>query len=181
MNLRRIMLVTVCLVTLIAAQASALDFQQKQFYGQAVAALPMGDFGDFANFGFGAGVGLLVPHSEQLSFRGEATYLYYLDDAEGDADVSLWQIPVQVLAQYSLTNSKVYLLGGLGLAWTHVDLGLDDEFDALGIEVDDSATETDVALALGAGYALSPKMVLEGRFNLISDANSVSAHLGYRF
>ena len=161
--------ISVALVSLLAAQAGALDFDQKQFYGQGVVALPLGDFGDLAKLGFGAGLGMLVPHDEALAFRGEVSFLYFLDDVEGDVDVTLWQVPVQALVQYSFTDSPAYLLGGLGLAFTHFEVG---SF---------SNTETDVALALGGGYKLKPNMVLEGRFNVVSDANSISAHFGFHF
>jgi len=175
MKLRHATLVCLLAVAL-AAPASALDFQQREFYGQAVVALPMGDFGDISNFGAGAGLGMRVPHNENFSFRGEASYLYFSDDIEGNDDVSLYQIPVLVLAQYDVKESPAYILGGLGLAFTHFDLGLGE------IEgVDTASTETDLALAFGAGARLSPHLTLEGRFNLVSDANSVSAHIGWYF
>ena len=60
---KRMLLITALLSVIVALPAAALDFDQKQWYGQGIAALPMGNFGDIANFGFGAGVGMLVPHT----------------------------------------------------------------------------------------------------------------------
>ena len=174
----------VVLGALFAVPANAFDFDQKQFYGQGVFALPIGDFGDLAKFGFGAGLGLVVPHNEELSFRGEASFLYYLDDIEEpvgvdvDPDVTLWQVPVQFFAQYTFPESQFYGLAGLGLTFTHVDWGTDT---IGGISAESSNTETDVALSFGGGFQIDEKMGIEGRFNIISDANSISAHFGYRF
>lgn len=164
-----------------AAPANAFDFDQKQFYGQGVFALPVGDFGDIAKFGFGAGLGLMVPHNEALAFRGEASFLYYLDDVEGDVDVTLWQVPVQFFAQYTFPNSQFYGLGGLGLSFNHAESSY--EVQTLGgtVKRDASDTETEVALSFGGGYQIDEKIGLEARFNIVSDANSLSAHFGYRF
>ena len=178
---KRIALFAALITVLAAVPALALDFQQKSFYGQGVVTLPMGDFGDVAKLGIGAGVGMTVPHTEQITFRGEISYIYYTTEDFGDADVSVSQIPVMVLGQYNMTDSDLYLLGGLGLVFSKLDM--DVEFSYEGYTYSDSASDssTDLGLVLGAGYNLKPGMVLEGRFNMVSDANSVSAHVGFSF
>lgn len=175
--LKRLVLILALLSVCAALPASALDFTQKQMYGQGVVALPMGNFGDIAKIGFGAGFGLLVPHTPELSFRGEISYIYFTTEDFGDADVSASQIPVLVLGQYNLTDSKAYLLGGLGLAFSKASVDYGDTF-GLG-EVSD--TSTDLGLVAGAGYKLQPNLTLEGRFNLVSDAGSLGLNVVYWF
>jgi hypothetical protein len=166
--MRKLVVLTL-LLSLFAMPALALDFAAKQFYAQGVVALPMGSFGDIANLGYGAGVGMMVPHDEMVSFGVEASYLMYsVEDVPG-ADVSFSMIPVLVLAKYSLTESPIYLLGGLGLAFSSMSVG----------DVDESSS--DFALALGAGYNAMPNLSLEARMNIVSDANQITAHVGYRF
>lgn len=167
----KLMLALVLTVVLMASAATALDFDQKHFYGQGVLALPIGDWSDFANLGIGAGVGMVVPHSAELAFRGEISYIYFMTDEVEGADYSFSMIPVNVLMQYNLES--VYLLGGLGLTFakSKVEVG----------EFSSSNTESELGLVLGAGFELSPSVMLEGRFNIVSDANYLSANLGFRF
>ena len=173
--MRKLMFIAV-LAALAAAPAFALDFDAKQFYGQVEATFPMGDWGDFVSLGYGAGLGVLVPHSESTSFGLEASYLMFSTEDMPGADVSWSMIPVLFIGQYHLNNSSAYLLGGVGLAFGMADIDYDDS-DAF--DVDDSSS--DLAIAFGAGINATPKMFFEGRFNAISDANMVGVHMGIRF
>jgi len=178
--LKRLVLLTATIAILAAVPASALDFDQKAWYGQGILALPMGNFGDFAKIGFGGGLGLKVPHSPELDFRGEVSYIYFTTEDVEDFDVSASQIPILALAQYNMDSSSAYLLGGLGFAIAK------SSFDYTGPEtifgdISDSGSSTEFGLVLGAGFNLSPTMTLEGRFNVISDANSLTANLGWWF
>ncbi len=176
---KRMLLITALLSFIVALPAAALDFDQKQWYGQGIVALPMGNFGDIANLGFGAGVGMLVPHTPELSFRGEVSYIYFTTEDFGDVDVSASLIPITALAQYNMKDSELYLLGGLGIALAKASIDYGTEFP--GFDGSDSDTSTEFGLTLGAGYHVKPGMTLEGRFNVISDANSLSVNLGYFF
>lgn len=173
--MRKLLTLTV-LISLFAMPAMALDFAAKQFYIQGVVSLPMGDFGDVANLGYGGGVGMLVPHNDMLTFGAEASYLMYSTEDVAGADVSASMVPVLVLVHYNMTDSPLYLLGGLGLAFSSVSIDFDasDTYD-----FDDSSS--DFALALGAGYEATPNMVFEARINLVSDANQITGHIGYKF
>jgi hypothetical protein len=173
--MRKLLTLTL-LVSLFAMPAMALDFAAKQFYVQGVVALPMGNFGDVANLGFGGGVGMLVPHNDMMSFGVEASYLTYATEDVPGADVSFSMIPILFLMHYNLTDSPLYLLGGLGVAIgsSSVDFTASDLYD-----VDDSSSDFD--LALGAGYDATPNLCFEGRINLVSDANQIEGHIGYRF
>lgn len=176
--LKRLVLLTATIAILAAVPASALDFDQKAWYAQGVLSLPMGDFGDFANLGIGGGLGLKVPHSPNLDFRGEVSYIYFSTEDVPNADVSYSMIPILALAQYNMDSSSAYLLGGLGFVIGRSSF----ESTATAFEgFTGSDSETDLGLVVGAGTNLSPTMTIEGRFNAVSDANSVSAHLGWWF
>ena len=182
--LKRIFLFAALVTVLAATPAAALDFEQKEWYGQGILALPMGTFGDFASLGIGAGIGLLVPHSPEFSFRGEISYIYFTTEdisfLDESADVSASMIPITALAQYNLANSEIYLLGGLGLAIAKlsIDYPAIAGFTSAGSGSDSS---TEFGITLGAGTKLNPNLSLEARLNLISDANSISANLGWFF
>lgn len=174
---KRLAFLLVIMAVLTAMPAAALDFQQKQWYGQGILALPMGSFGDIANVGFGFGAGLVVPHDADWSFRGEFSYIYFTtEDVEG-ADISASMIPISVLAQYNLKDSKFYFVGGLTLAFAKASV--DYEFE--GYSDSSSETSTEFGLNFGAGYVLSPKVDLGARFNIISDATTLTAHVAYKF
>jgi opacity protein-like surface antigen len=169
--MRKLLCATV-LLSLIAVPAMALDFAGKQFYVQGVVTLPQSDFGDVASLGYGAGVGLYVPHTDVLGFRAEVSYLTYsLDDLMPD-DASISMIPVLVLAQYNLADKPIYFLGGIGMAFSSADSG---------IAGTDSESSSDFAVALGAGYQATPMLSIEARYLMISDANQMAGVLGYKF
>lgn len=170
---KRFGVVALALVLLVPA-ATALDFDQKAFYGQGVLALPIGDWSDLVNLGFGVGLGMRVPHSDVLSFRGEITYIHFSTEDIPNADWSWSMIPVCVLGEYQMDT--MYLLGGLGLFFARSEVKYDNH-----PEWNFSGSDSELGLVLGAGFELSPSMVLEGRFNLVSDANFLTANLGFRF
>lgn len=169
--IKRCAVVVMCLA-LATSAATALDFEQMQWYGHGLLALPMGDFGDVANLGLGAGVGLTVPHMENLNFRGEISYIHFTTEDYPDADLSASMIPLVVLAEYHLESA--YVLGGLGLVFRQSEVDF---------EGSDSVSDNDseIGIILGGGLALSPSLNLEGRLNLISDSNYISAHVSFRF
>lgn len=173
--LKRFFLIVTTLAILAAVPAAAFDFDQKQFYGQGILALPMGDLGDLANIGFGAGFGIAVPHTPELSFRGELSYIYFTTEDFPGADVSVSMIPLVFLTQYNLPNSKAFLLGGLGLTFGKASV------ESTTTDFENSDTSTDFGLALGGGYAFTPKFGLEARLNIVSDANTLSLNGVYRF
>lgn len=177
--LKRMIMIAAVFAVFTSIPASALDFDQKTMYGQGILAMPMGNFGDFAKIGVGAGVGVLVPHTPELSFRGEVSYIYFTTEDIPDADVSASLIPITVLGQYNLTDSKAYLLGGLGFAIAKVSVDFDTGIPGFDGSASDSSTE--FGLTAGAGFNMSPKFNLEGRFNMISDANSLSVNAVYSF
>lgn len=173
--MRKLMVIAM-LATLVAAPALAAEYGGQKYYAQAQATFPMGDWGDFVSLGYGQGLGMIFSHNETTAFGLEASYLMFsTEDIEGQ-DVSMSMIPILALGHYHLTNSSAYLLGGIGVAIgsTEIDFADSDAFD-----VDES--ESELAIAFGAGINATPNMFFEGRFNAISDANSLGLHLGWRF
>lgn len=181
--MRKLLTITV-LLSLFAMPAMALDFTAKQFFVQGVVALPMGDFGDGADLGYGGGLGMMVPHNDMLSFGLEASYLTYSMNEDFYDDASFSMIPVLAMVHYDLSDAPVYLLGGLGLAFGSFESNIADDPDTPLVDEsryssDDSSS--DVAIALGAGFDATPNMFFEGRLMLVSDANQITGHIGYRF
>lgn len=182
----RKLVISVFLMLLVAGSAFAqLDFEAKSFYAQGMLTLPSGDWGDAAGTGFGGGVGMTVPYSELLSFRGEISYVMYAGKDFGDYEFSYSMIPVAVLGQYRMkAEDQYFLLGGLGMTSVKFDAEYTGEviegFESFyGGDYDYSSTE--FTLILGGGFDLNEQVALEGRFNMVSDANFLSVHGTYAF
>ncbi|MBM4130465.1 hypothetical protein FJ250_05470 [bacterium] len=173
--MRKLILIAL-LATVAAAPALAVDYSETKYYGHVQVIFPSGDWSDFAKLGFGPGVGMVFKHTETMAIGLEASYLMFsLEDIPG-ADISWSMIPVLAVGHYHLENSSAYLLGGLGLAFasSKIDFAASNTHD-----IDDS--ESELAITFGAGINATPKMFFEGRFNAISDANSLGLHMGMRF
>ncbi len=174
MTKRSLVLFALLATGLFATQSSALEFEDASYYAQGAIQLPIGDWSDYVGVGFGPGAGIHVPHSDELAFRGEISYFFYSTDADffGDeADVSVSALPILVLGQYNLEDSPVYLIGGLGLTILSIDIEFESQFGSF--SGDDSSTE--FSFVAGAGFWAAENISIEGRFNLISDANSLQA------
>ena len=178
--LKRIAL-TLALVAIISTPAVAQDFQHKSWYAQAIVGLPMGNYGDFANFGLGAGAGIHVPHSAEWSFRGEASYIYFFTDDFADYNTSSYIIPITALAQYDVKDSGFYGVGGVSLAFVNVSFEYPVEDNPIVGDLSTSDTSTEFGLVVGAGYNFSPSVDFGLRFNIISDSNYLSGHATWKF
>ncbi|MEZ4389277.1 MAG: outer membrane beta-barrel protein [Candidatus Krumholzibacteriia bacterium] len=177
---RSLALFALAALVLGATGASALDFQQKSWYAQGLLSMPIGDWSDFVNLGFGGGFGMTVPHTDVLSFRGEISYLTYGTDSGfygDDYDVSASGVPVLVLAEYDLADNPFYLVGGLGLAFMSVKVDYNGPFGSA--SASDGSTE--FGLVAGGGYVVNENISIEGRLNLISDSNHLSVGGVYHF
>jgi opacity protein-like surface antigen len=180
MTKRYLALFAMLAIGLFATSASALDWDESSFYAQGALQLPIGDWSDFVSLGFGGGAGIHVPHSDELSFRGEISYFFYSTDSDffgDDADVSVSALPILALLQYQLEDSPIYLLGGLGFTMLSVDIEYETQFGTFG--GDDSSTE--FSFVAGAGFAAAENISIEGRFNVVSDANSLQAGAIFHF
>jgi hypothetical protein len=141
-----------------------------QFSAGAEVVLPLGDFGDVANAGFGASLGYDYAATEKLKIGGLVGYTFLLvDDVLGDLNLSM--IPVQASIKYGVSE-KAYLQGLLGIHAfrASADLG--------GAKI--SETESEFSFGLGAGVTLG-KVDLSARFQLIEDSNYIGARVAYLF
>jgi opacity protein-like surface antigen len=176
-------LAALALVFCLSGSALAqLDFANKSFYAQGQISLPMGDLGDQAGTGIGAGVGITVPYSAAMNFRGEISYIAFggkeFDFMGSSVDYSWSMLPILALVEYQMKPEQpFYLLGGLGLTRATIDAKASN--NGVTVSADDSTTE--LSIALGGGYTLNEQFSLEGRYNLVSDANSFSIHGVYAF
>ena len=172
--------ITTVLLFLLASNGFAqLNFEAKSYYAHGVLTLPSGDFGDVAGTGIGGGIGLRVPYSEQLDFRGELGYIMYGGQDFGSYEWSYGMIPLTVLGEYRMQpDSPGYFLGGLGLTIVRVSWEGDDAFFGT---VDESDSSTEFSLSLGGGYDVNEQFSVEGRYNIISDTSYLSVHGTYAF
>lgn len=184
--MRKVM-IPVVLMLLVAGSAFAeLDFESKSFYAQGMLTLPTGDFGDAAGTGFGGGVGMRVPYSEQLDFRAEIGYVMYGSEEILEVEYSTAMIPIHVLGEYHMkVEDPYFLLGGLGLTsvrWETEYTGtMEPGFEYLYAGLNADGSDTEFTLILGGGYEMNAQFSLEGRLNIVSDYNFLSVHGTYAF
>ncbi|NWF89763.1 MAG: outer membrane beta-barrel protein [Ignavibacteriaceae bacterium] len=143
--------------------------------------LPMGDFGDAANLGFGGTAQFEMQFMPQLVGTAHAGYIIWGTDVD---DVDFSAIPVMVGAKYYfMPNSGFYGHGQLGLYFMSVTTP--KIVTPIGTFGGDSESDSEFALSLGAGYELplSPKLMLDlsGAFLIISDANNINLRAGVKF
>jgi hypothetical protein len=181
--MRKIMLV-LFILAFSAGSAMALDMAAKSFYVQGVFSLPTGNFGDFAGNGFGGGVGISVPQDDRLSFRGEVSYLFFggksYDYGTYSWDYSYSMIPLVALAEYTFVpDSPAYGLGGAGLFMSRWSVEGKEPITDYSFDTSDSST--DFGICLGGGFNVNEKLSVEGRYNIISDANQLTINGIYHF
>ena len=142
--------------------------------------LPMGDFGDAANLGFGGTAQFEMEFMPQLLGTAQAGYIMWGTDVD---DVDFSAIPVMVGAKYYfMPTGGFYGHGQLGLYFLSFNYPtVQTPLGSFG----GSTTDSEFALSLGAGYELplSPKLMLDlsGAFLLISDANNINFRAGVKF
>ena len=177
--MRRLFALTLIGILAFAIPAAALDLDQRSFYGVGELVLPMGDFGDFAGTGFGGRIGVTAPHSDQLNLRAEIGYLMFGGKDYQDYDYSYSMIPIMFLGEYHHElDSPMYFLGGLGFTRFAFDAEYTGPSTLLG-DYDDSSME--LTLCFSGGYNIKEQFIIEGRFNMISDANSIRLLGVYHF
>lgn len=146
-----------------------------------VVSLPMGDFGDAANTGFGGTAAFELGFTPQLVGVGNIGYIMWGTDAE-DFDFSA--VPVLAgVKYYFMPGVGFYGLGQIGLTFLSAST---PSFNFGSFEVESqSETSTEFTFNIGAGYEVpvSPTVSLDftGMFNLISDANNIQLRAGAKF
>lgn len=159
-----------------AAQAQKMASMSK-FGLSAGIALPMGDFGDIADLGFDVGGHWQTGLGEKVMLRINADLSRYgLNGVDGSATL-LGGMANIVLPLHTQSAFKPYLLGGVGIYNTKIDI------TGLG-----NASSSDLAINVGAGYDFmmgSKKLFTEIRYvSIQTDGSSLTTLpivIGIRF
>src|SRR5262245_33219530 len=126
-----------------AARAQGEPPPPRTIGADALVVLPLGDYGDAASFAVGAAGKIEFPLNAKLSITGRAGVLYHF--LKGDADGSLWFIPIYGGAKFALGagHDGPYVAGELGITFAYAQA--DTQFG--------SASDSDSKLggSLGAG------------------------------
>lgn len=146
-----------------------------------VVSLPMGDFGDAANTGFGGTASFELGFMPQLVGVGHIGYIVY--GTESDA-VDFSTVPLLVGVKYYFVPALgFYGIGQIGLNLFSTTVEVPQVFGFGGGSVSESHSE--FTFVLGAGYELpvSPNFSLDftGTFNLISNFNNLQLRAGGKF
>jgi hypothetical protein len=158
-----------------------INAQGKMAVGiQAGIALPMGDFGDGYDMGFG-GQGIFVYHiNPNLDITGSAGYLTW-GGKEGDYTFS--SIPILAGVRYYFGKDKFnpYVAGELGMHFYTFDVP-EVVIPGYGTIGGGSESSSNFGFGFGAGflYQLSPKLDLDvnAKYNSISGDGGSSNYIG---
>lgn len=145
-------------------------------------AIPLGDFGDGANMGFGATVAFMYRVIPQLDLTGSLGYLRW---GYKEFDGSFSSIPLLFGARYYFTNGTVMPYAGaeLGLHFASASIKLPTytlfgETYGGGTE---SSSDTDFGVGFGGGTLIqvAPNFLLDAtlQFNIIARSGSSSNYL----
>jgi len=144
-----------------------------------VVSLPMGDFGDGANTGFGGTAAFEYGFMPQLTGTGQIGYLTWGTDVD---EVSFSAVPVLFGVKYFfIPGVGFYGIGQLGLTFLSTDVPA-ITVPGFGTYGGGSASSTEFTFGIGAGYEIpvSPTFSLDftAGLNLISDANNIQVRAG---
>lgn len=161
---------------------SIINAQNKMSLGGGlVISLPMGDFGESANTGFGATAVFELGFMPQLIGVANIGYISYGTDVD---EVSFSSVPLIFGVKYFFVPGiGFYGIGQLGLNFfsTSVDI---PEIGGFG-GGSASATSTEFTFVIGAGYQLpvgsNVYLDFNGTFNLVSDFNNLQFWAGAKF
>jgi len=161
---------------------TSLNAQNKMSLGAGlVVSLPLGDFGDAANTGFGGTAIFELGFMPQLVGIGQIGYIVY--GTESDA-VDFSSVPLLFgVKYYFVPGIGFYGIGEIGLNFFSTTVEIPSFFGYGGGSV--SETSTEFTFVIGAGYQLpvgsNVYLDFNGTFNLISDFNSIQFWAGAKF
>lgn len=150
-----------------------INAQSKMAFGlQAGVAIPMGDFGDAYDMGFG-GQGNFVYHiNPMLDVTASVGYLTW---SGNEADYTFSSVPVLAGVRYYFGKDKFkpYVAGELGMHFTSFDY----EFEGISA----SSSDSYFGFGVGAGflYKMGPNLDLDvnAKYNSISTEGSSSSYI----
>jgi len=158
--------------------------------GQAGISLPMGDFGDAANLGFGFLGNFFYGVTNDIDLTGSIGYFTWGGDVPSgsNADVSFSDVPVIAGARYYFQRQAFtpYGVAELGLHFFSggVDFSYVDPFTGQTVSSSADNSSTEFGLGLGGGFLYDlGNMTLDvnAKINIVSDANHISVMAGIRY
>jgi opacity protein-like surface antigen len=171
-------------ILLIASVAFTLNAQTKQMAVGAnfVLSLPIGDFSNGANLGYGGMGNFEYAFMPQLVGTGSIGYIKWGTDAD---NVDFHAIPILVGVKYFfIPGVGFYGAGQLGLAILSASVDIPSvSFGGVTYGGGSaSSSDTKFSFSFGAGYEVpvSPTVALDFKalFNLLSDANNIQFGAG---
>jgi len=170
------------IMALLLAVSSFVFAQGISFGGNLELAMPMGDFGDMANMGFGGTIQAEYPINEQIISTASVGYLMWSgkDDYE-DMDYSWSCIPIKAGAKYLVGDSGLYGIFELGMYMFSFDF----EYELMGMTFSGDESESEFGFAPGVGYQmpLGEKMKLDVslQYEMAGDFDFLGIDVGVRF
>lgn len=149
--------------------------------GQVGISLPIGNFGDAANLGFGFLGNFLYGIAPQIDLTGSIGYFSWGSDVD---QVSFSDVPLLFGGRYYFNRSEFtpYGLAQLGLHFRSYEVAsVSTPFGSFG---GGSVSDTDFGLNLGGGFLYNVgnlSIDVNGSFNIISDQNNISIMAGVLF
>ena len=164
------------LLFLSVADASA------QFSGGAELGLPMGNFSDVANTGFGVSARYEASIKDKLNWTASAGYLSfggksYLGGTFGN--VSAIPLVGGIKYYFNEASNGLYATADLGLNFINYSVAYPNNGSGLGVTFA-SATTTRLGVSPGVGYRIN-NWDFTGRFNLVTDFNYLGLRVAYIF
>jgi outer membrane protein W len=150
--------------------------------------LPMGDFGDAANLGFGGTLRYEMPIGDNLGLTGTAGYIMFSGKDQDILGVTIkgadWSmIPIQVGAKYYFQEQQdgFYGMVELGVHATTVKTpSYTTTFFGVSVTVPEaSASSTDLSYAPAIGYHLA-NVDIGLRYQMIATTGATTSYLGLR-
>jgi hypothetical protein len=172
-------------LALFVLSASFVSAQEMGKYGTAGVCLPQNDF-DAMGTGFFGGFGMSKPHNDQMSFRGEVSYIHLPGDSESEtypdgmggtitveAEWSFSMIPILALVEYHFGyDSPAYAIGGGGFTLVTAEMSVSGGGAAFAVD----ASSTEMTIVFGGGFKVNEQISIEGRYNMISDFDCITLH-----
>jgi opacity protein-like surface antigen len=146
--------------------------------GQVILSMPMGDFGDGADMGFGLAGLFNYYFTPQVLLNAQIGYISWSTDVD---DFSISNVPVTAGVHYEFKSEGFtpYIGGELGLNF--FSMNYPDEYEEY--ITDDSETKFGLGLIGGILIPLSKGVDFRGqaKINIIEDANTFEISGGVRF
>lgn len=146
-------------------------------------ALPIGDWADFANIGFGGTASYEHQFNRNLTGTATAGYLIWGGKEDiPDFKYDYSAIPVLAGVKYFFVPGQgFYVAGQAGFHFFSVDV----ESTVPGFQFSSSGSETEFSAAAGLGYEVPAgskgAIDISAMFNLISDLNYIGFRIAYKF